>query len=1290
MVRRGSVSSIGSNTGSIRQAFGGRPNLQRRGSSASMTERTFRAPSPGPRTFAPNSIPNVPGLVAAATTNSTPLRKRASSVEPGPRVLSPEPPRTTNFRGVSADRGNALTKRPARANSLAPLAERSEEHHMADQIGQLPPGARATAAIGAPKTRRTGNQASAATARQAQSAVAPKMTRKTSEGNPLPNGTTENNGMMPSATQAAGLAAVSIVPAATTSAKRMTSIAPPAARPASQQAMRPASQQAMRPASQASNRPASRLASNGFPSEAAKPQPPIAGRPVATRLGSDGFAMQSAAAAAGRQANTRPTMQQTATPSQEQIKTFQNRASAMLARPRSPDAVVQPTLVNRQRAATDVNGDDRPSSSGSRQNKSPNTRAVSQPVSFLAPSGPNRTGSVSPARSARFSETPVALNVHHDPPSSVLSPVKSALKGHNDRPITPSGSSRPPNFSDSRSENGSASNAQKKGVRVSFGQAPPLPANGTATITHQQAGTEAASGYRSLLNETEEGMSPRPALPTFGSVRSRKDHVATSGISAMTTTASEPAVSSSGFTSGTLHIPAGPSFTTMTQVPSATSSTPAFDFTRGTARQERDNDVSGPSIAVQPASPGTNNSAHGADLAADMDRAFAINDSARNVTTQSSHMNFASGQTLPVSETNRILAALSDDSSEGVQGSLPPVHDWQYNGQVEHELNGGSLAVSADSQDSTAEEETDVAGGFTSLNAIMESPTVEGDTHGPAHSLTTQMVHHTEPVGIPVEPQTSTSEEDWDRVRLYWSSLSEQKKQEFEQEALVPGSENSAARDARNMQLAPQMHQGASQPVTPKKTKKKVQTGGPVVVAAAAAAGAAAPLPPWPDQQYQQTSRTAGALKQQAPLKSSMRGSRERASSEAALGNKPAGGSMRSSMRNSSDSHTMDIRGAPPPQRVSSLGSPQQQQQPRGKMMAGLPTSAPAAKAKPQLSRVASNSSDGSESSFKKRRRGNSSASMDGRYNMKKTMRSSSVPPQAAYQPGQTMSPPPMRPGSRFSLRAPSPSPSLLNKGLRPGKTRTNSGKGNDFQSRFDNSSDEEDEGGLSRPFQSRLAPDSDDEDEPITTTPAAKKMFGGFGGRSTSKQVEHADGDVPGVIDEEPTDGALLTAERTDTTAEVAPTSPVQKPARGFFGLGKKKEADAATSATIGAEPMSPASPARSTRGRDFMRRFSASPSRQAAPPIDRSVPVPAIPEEYQPSSPALAHAGTPTTAATVTGASNGVVATDQTARPALLGTKTEKPASRMQPQRPPIVSRRSGKEKRFQGLRRVFGLND
>ncbi|KAL9042098.1 MAG: hypothetical protein Q9214_003885, partial [Letrouitia sp. 1 TL-2023] len=97
--RSGSVSSNGS----------ARPGLQRQGSSGSMTERTFRDPSPSRTTTAPiytDDPPPVPSLPKDFMSPPKVPKKsilRPASVEPPSRIKSPPP--GAGGRGVSLDRG---------------------------------------------------------------------------------------------------------------------------------------------------------------------------------------------------------------------------------------------------------------------------------------------------------------------------------------------------------------------------------------------------------------------------------------------------------------------------------------------------------------------------------------------------------------------------------------------------------------------------------------------------------------------------------------------------------------------------------------------------------------------------------------------------------------------------------------------------------------------------------------------------------------------------------------------------------------------------------------------------------------------------------------------------------------------------------------------------------------------------------------------------------------------------------------------------------------------------------
>ncbi|KAF1829321.1 hypothetical protein BDW02DRAFT_510224 [Decorospora gaudefroyi] len=115
MVRRGSLSST---------ASGSRPApgpLRRQSSSGSMTERSFRAPSPA---IAP-PVPPVPRDVQQQVGGSV-VHRRASSLEPAYRGGSPAP--RGGGRGVSLDRGASMAgrgQRPAH-NHLTHVAEEDD------------------------------------------------------------------------------------------------------------------------------------------------------------------------------------------------------------------------------------------------------------------------------------------------------------------------------------------------------------------------------------------------------------------------------------------------------------------------------------------------------------------------------------------------------------------------------------------------------------------------------------------------------------------------------------------------------------------------------------------------------------------------------------------------------------------------------------------------------------------------------------------------------------------------------------------------------------------------------------------------------------------------------------------------------------------------------------------------------------------------------------------------------------------------------------------------------------
>ncbi|KAE8454566.1 hypothetical protein EG329_000189 [Mollisiaceae sp. DMI_Dod_QoI] len=151
-----------------------------------------------------------------------------------------------------------------------------------------------------------------------------------------------------------------------------------------------------------------------------------------------------------------------------------------------------------------------------------------------------RVHSVSPVRTAHFATTPDSLLVKHQPPARSISPRKSALK-HSNSPRGPSpveGLVTEPNGSEaSGSVAGSEELAvpKKKANRVSFDEtnvvvgqaATPVSTDSPVVLSPQNKRPWYSIGRGKkketvVSDEDDEIMKPRPALPSFGSVRERK------------------------------------------------------------------------------------------------------------------------------------------------------------------------------------------------------------------------------------------------------------------------------------------------------------------------------------------------------------------------------------------------------------------------------------------------------------------------------------------------------------------------------------------------------------------------------------------------------------------------------------------------------------------------------------------------------------------------------------------------------------------------------------------------
>ena len=315
--------------------------------------------------------------------------------------------------------------------------------------------------------------------------------------------------------------------------------------------------------------------------------------------------------------------------------------------------------------------------------------------------------------------------------------------------------------------------------------------------------------------------------------------------------------------------------------------------------------------------------------------------------------------------------------------------------QTEHEDDAEDTGESIYSD--AAEDLSDLEGdGFGSINAIVESPVV--DTFGIA--ITTPPDSPSGRLLAPVQSKKSKlsrlasnesqpgTEEGWDKAQAYWSGLSESRKKQLERAAAQEGDDEVP-------------YQAVPKPKKKKKSELKKDPGATTQVQAS--------LPPWPDQQYiEQTARSRSP--RMTEMKSSMRnGAASTTEAPHMRKSMRTGDSMRSSMGQASQPRSMDMARSQEPRGTlqkkyrpisavplvnyntpSSGATPSHNRTASGGSVPASATPLTPKQIKKKtgptanLRRAKSNDSD-SSSSFKKQRR--PSTSDGGRYSMKKSMR---------------------------------------------------------------------------------------------------------------------------------------------------------------------------------------------------------------------------------------------------------------------------------------------------------------
>ena len=563
MQRRGSASSNGSAPE--------RPGLRRQGSSGSMTERTFREPSPsrpasshGPyaRQDEPPPVPALPKAYASPVSMPQRAAQRAASVEPPERVSSP-PPRLPGGRGVSLDRGPGNYK-PSQGGTKAKVTS-------LNTVGELDQaGSRGSVNFSRPMSPMNSPPASPLTGGRVRSPPPAKSTLVSG----LPSH--EVDRIMESIQETAARPVKK-------KKKLVTKDTAEGSHLATGVTNNPAPEAASRTNSQGQSPPitSTHSLSNVGTQPSGVNETPKAKKKKKKNLPTAGSQIEEMGEGFG---NAYPSDTDSITSERsstaERTRSLNTRATGMLAK--------QPSIVREDRGAEEQEERQIPvkksnghlvkngaAVAGTPANTSKivskerqHNRSASQQAALQGPKrtsldvpGAARPQSLSPIRAAHFSSQPeyeTLGGTKHQPPARSVSPAKSALKhspsrGHSPVGVVAGGENRRLGLSSEASD--TASNIsddgsrslpkKKKNARVSFddnsiavGRAasPPMSPDSPVILSPQSKSMPRSwldlvreKNQEMLLSDSDQdsNIKPTPALPSFGSTRNRKDELAT-------------------------------------------------------------------------------------------------------------------------------------------------------------------------------------------------------------------------------------------------------------------------------------------------------------------------------------------------------------------------------------------------------------------------------------------------------------------------------------------------------------------------------------------------------------------------------------------------------------------------------------------------------------------------------------------------------------------------------------------------------------------------------------------
>lgn len=570
MVRRSSNSSAGSAAGSLRERPGSQ--LERRGSAGSMSERTFRDPSPGRGSPVPH-LADAPPVPAIPKNIQTKAHRRAASAEaPAMRIASPPPNKATG-RGSSL--GPTGGQPPAargrqRVTSLSSVQEQTS-YERPESRGSVnfsyPVGARVMSPYGQRKLTDSLQSASQRNSVQQK----PNLVYDPNTRSFLPESQIlfqqqriEDAAERPvkKKKRVAPQGAAGTHLAAGTVGRRPHGTAVTALEAADTRSMSPVTSSAPAPAAAPTAVPHSTTSPQTAKSRAEKNTVK-----VDTSADNSGLSDAESDTSERPQFQTRAGMLLARKPSVIPEHDEENEDDGDLMRTSSRQAALEKlesgNTIDRVVSPTPQSQITAGKGHGQKTTPAPvetlqQSRSTSQPPATLGvKTNGYATGSIrhdrvqsaSPSRTAHFSQTPEFsnLSVRHDPLPRSSSPRKSALKQspspRGPSPIDGSGVSRRSHGSVISEASDTSTNfsegtlpvPKKKAARVSFdddsnivlGETTTTTVEDTSAISHQHRkkgwfgkGKKASS---SVFDDDDDSvMTPRPALPAFGSVRGKK------------------------------------------------------------------------------------------------------------------------------------------------------------------------------------------------------------------------------------------------------------------------------------------------------------------------------------------------------------------------------------------------------------------------------------------------------------------------------------------------------------------------------------------------------------------------------------------------------------------------------------------------------------------------------------------------------------------------------------------------------------------------------------------------